>query len=103
MSTNALSRLGCIGLGSWLAQLVLIGTIGLASFAQAEVAGDECRVRTGDRPSVGLVLGGGVAANRGLRARAQQVCVSKGLTLHVPPFASSSSSMFIQSLAFDGR
>ena len=35
-----------------------------------------------------LVLGGGVAANRGLRARAQQVCTSKGLSLTVPPFAS---------------
>lgn len=35
-----------------------------------------------------LVLGGGVAANRGLRARAQEACAAAGVTLYVPPFAS---------------
>jgi N6-L-threonylcarbamoyladenine synthase len=35
-----------------------------------------------------LVLTGGVAANRGLRARAKEVCDEKGLRLHVPPVAS---------------
>lgn len=35
-----------------------------------------------------LVLTGGVAANRGLRARAAEVCAEHGITLHVPPFAS---------------
>jgi N6-L-threonylcarbamoyladenine synthase len=35
-----------------------------------------------------LVLGGGVAANRGLRARAQEVCAAKGIELFVPPVAS---------------
>jgi N6-L-threonylcarbamoyladenine synthase len=32
-----------------------------------------------------LVLTGGVAANRGLRARAAEACAEKGLSLHVPP------------------
>ena len=32
-----------------------------------------------------LVLGGGVAANRGLRARAAELCDAKGIELHVPP------------------
>jgi len=32
-----------------------------------------------------LVLGGGVAANRGLRARAAELCATKGLELFVPP------------------
>lgn len=35
-----------------------------------------------------LVLGGGVAANRGLRARASEVCASRGIELFVPPIAS---------------
>ncbi len=35
-----------------------------------------------------LVLGGGVAANRGLRARAAEVCAKRGVDLFVPPFAS---------------
>ncbi len=35
-----------------------------------------------------LVLGGGVAANRGLRARAAEACAEAGVRLHVPPFAS---------------
>ncbi|HEY6881657.1 MAG TPA: tRNA (adenosine(37)-N6)-threonylcarbamoyltransferase complex transferase subunit TsaD, partial [Polyangiales bacterium] len=35
-----------------------------------------------------LVLGGGVAANRGLRALAAERCAKKGIALHVPPFAS---------------
>lgn len=35
-----------------------------------------------------LVLGGGVAANRGLRARAAEVCAAKGIELFVPPLAS---------------
>jgi N6-L-threonylcarbamoyladenine synthase len=32
-----------------------------------------------------VVLGGGVAANRGLRARAAEACAKAGLTLVVPP------------------
>ncbi|MFW6023192.1 MAG: tRNA (adenosine(37)-N6)-threonylcarbamoyltransferase complex transferase subunit TsaD, partial [Myxococcota bacterium] len=35
-----------------------------------------------------LVLTGGVAANRGLRARARELSEARGLTLHVPPFRS---------------
>jgi N6-L-threonylcarbamoyladenine synthase len=35
-----------------------------------------------------LVLGGGVAANRGLRAHAAERCAKAGVSLHVPPFAS---------------
>jgi N6-L-threonylcarbamoyladenine synthase len=35
-----------------------------------------------------LVLGGGVAANRGLRQRAQEACTRAGIELFVPPFAS---------------
>jgi N6-L-threonylcarbamoyladenine synthase len=35
-----------------------------------------------------LVLGGGVAANRGLRALAAERCAKKGIALFVPPFAS---------------
>jgi N6-L-threonylcarbamoyladenine synthase len=35
-----------------------------------------------------LVLGGGVAANRGLRALAGERCAKKGVALFVPPFAS---------------
>ena len=34
-----------------------------------------------------LVLGGGVAANRGLRARALELATEAGVTLHVPPIA----------------
>lgn len=35
-----------------------------------------------------LVLGGGVAANQGLRARAAEACTGAAITLHVPPFSS---------------
>jgi len=35
-----------------------------------------------------LVLGGGVAANRGLRARAAERCARYGIDLYVPPVAS---------------
>ena len=35
-----------------------------------------------------LVLGGGVAANAGLRARARELCEQKGVALHVPPLKS---------------
>jgi len=35
-----------------------------------------------------LVLTGGVAANRGLRERAKQLCAEQGVELFVPPFAS---------------
>jgi len=35
-----------------------------------------------------LVLGGGVAANRGLRAEAERACRGRGIQLCVPPFAS---------------
>lgn len=35
-----------------------------------------------------LVLGGGVAANRGLRARAAEVCAARGVELFVPPVLS---------------
>ncbi len=35
-----------------------------------------------------LVLGGGVAANRGLRARCAQLCAKSGVQLYVPPIAS---------------
>ena len=35
-----------------------------------------------------LVLGGGVAANRGLRARAAERCAGEGVDLFVPPLAS---------------
>ena len=35
-----------------------------------------------------LVLGGGVAANRGLRARAAALCEDRGIELHVPPLRS---------------
>jgi N6-L-threonylcarbamoyladenine synthase len=35
-----------------------------------------------------LVLGGGVAANRGLRAAAQAACARLGIELFVPPLAS---------------
>ena len=35
-----------------------------------------------------LVLGGGVAANRGLRGRAQEACERAGIKLFVPPMAS---------------
>ena len=35
-----------------------------------------------------LVLTGGVAANRGLRAHAAEACAANGITLHVPPFRS---------------
>jgi N6-L-threonylcarbamoyladenine synthase len=43
-----------------------------------------CRARGVDH----LVLTGGVAANRGLRARAREVCDAAGIALHVPPFRS---------------
>jgi N6-L-threonylcarbamoyladenine synthase len=35
-----------------------------------------------------LVLGGGVAANRGLRAQALEACAARGIALFVPPLAS---------------
>jgi N6-L-threonylcarbamoyladenine synthase len=35
-----------------------------------------------------LVLTGGVAANRGLRALAHEACQARGVSLFVPPFAS---------------
>ncbi len=35
-----------------------------------------------------LVLGGGVAANRGLRAEAERACAKDGISLFVPPIAS---------------
>jgi N6-L-threonylcarbamoyladenine synthase len=35
-----------------------------------------------------VVLAGGVAANRGLRAKMAAECARRGLALHVPPFAS---------------
>ncbi|MFW6051633.1 MAG: tRNA (adenosine(37)-N6)-threonylcarbamoyltransferase complex transferase subunit TsaD [Myxococcota bacterium] len=42
-----------------------------------------------ERTGIGhLVLTGGVAANRGLRARAAEVCAERGVSLHVPPFRS---------------
>jgi N6-L-threonylcarbamoyladenine synthase len=43
-----------------------------------------CRMRRVPR----LVLAGGVAANRGLRARAAELCTEHGITLFVPPVAS---------------
>jgi N6-L-threonylcarbamoyladenine synthase len=43
-----------------------------------------CRVREVPR----LVLAGGVAANRGLRARAAELAAKNGIALHVPPLAS---------------
>lgn len=43
-----------------------------------------CRMRDVPR----LVLAGGVAANRGLRARAAELCAQHGIALFVPPLAS---------------
>ncbi len=43
-----------------------------------------CRTREIGR----LVLGGGVAANSGLRAAAAKLCAKHGIALHVPPLAS---------------
>ncbi len=43
-----------------------------------------CRLRGVPR----LVLAGGVAANRGLRARAAELCGQRGIDLFVPPLAS---------------
>jgi N6-L-threonylcarbamoyladenine synthase len=40
-----------------------------------------CELRAIER----LVITGGVAANRGLRARAQARCAARGIALHVPP------------------
>lgn len=46
-------------------------------------------VRAAERESVSrVVIAGGVAANRGLRARLAEVCEKRGLALYVPPFAS---------------
>jgi N6-L-threonylcarbamoyladenine synthase len=45
---------------------------------------EACRVRNVNR----LVLGGGVAANRGLRALGQLECDKRGVGFYVPPFAS---------------
>lgn len=61
-----------------------------ASFQRAVVTSlvqkslEACRVRKVPR----LVIGGGVAANRGLRALLAQECKKRGVALHVPPFAS---------------
>jgi N6-L-threonylcarbamoyladenine synthase len=61
-----------------------------ASFQRAVVTSlvhksvEACRRRKLPR----LVLGGGVAANRGLRAAAQEACARHGITLYVPPLAS---------------
>jgi N6-L-threonylcarbamoyladenine synthase len=46
-------------------------------------------VRAADRERVKrIVLAGGVAANRGLRARMSEVCARRDIALFVPPFAS---------------
>jgi N6-L-threonylcarbamoyladenine synthase len=46
-------------------------------------------VRAADREGVPrIVLAGGVAANRGLRARMAEVCARRDIALFVPPFAS---------------
>ena len=46
-------------------------------------------IRAADREGLDrIVLAGGVAANRGLRGRFAEVCERRGMTLHVPPFAS---------------
>src|SRR6185436_2111026 len=46
-------------------------------------------VRASDRERLSrIVLAGGVAANRGLRARMAEVCARRELALFVPPFAS---------------
>jgi N6-L-threonylcarbamoyladenine synthase len=61
-----------------------------ASFQRAVVTSlvqkslEACRVRKVSR----LVLGGGVAANRGLRALGQAECDKRGVRFYVPPFAS---------------
>lgn len=61
-----------------------------ASFQRAVVTSlvhksvEACRRRKLPR----LVLGGGVAANRGLRAAAQEACARHGIALFVPPLAS---------------
>jgi N6-L-threonylcarbamoyladenine synthase len=61
-----------------------------ASFQRAVVTSlvhksvEACRRRKLSR----LVLGGGVAANRGLRAAAQEACARHGIALYVPPLAS---------------
>jgi N6-L-threonylcarbamoyladenine synthase len=46
-------------------------------------------VRAADREALPrIVIAGGVAANRGLRARMAEVCGRRGIALFVPPFAS---------------
>jgi N6-L-threonylcarbamoyladenine synthase len=46
-------------------------------------------VRAAEREDIGrVVLAGGVAANRGLRARMAEICDRRGIALFVPPFAS---------------
>jgi N6-L-threonylcarbamoyladenine synthase len=45
---------------------------------------EACRVRKVPR----LVIGGGVAANKGLRAMGQAECDKRGVRFYVPPFAS---------------
>jgi N6-L-threonylcarbamoyladenine synthase len=61
-----------------------------ASFQRAVVSSlvhksvEACRVRNVSQ----LVLGGGVAANRGLRAHGLAECQKRGIGFHVPPFAS---------------
>ncbi len=56
--------------------------VAIESLVQRSIAA--CRTRNVDR----LVLTGGVAANKGLRARAAEVCAQHGIELFVPPFAS---------------
>lgn len=46
-----------------------------------------------------LVLTGGVAANRGLRARAGEECAARGVSLHVPPIASCTDNAAMIALA----
>jgi N6-L-threonylcarbamoyladenine synthase len=61
-----------------------------ASFQRAVVTSlvqkslEACRVRKVPR----LVIGGGVAANKGLRAMGQAECDKRGVRFYVPPFAS---------------
>jgi N6-L-threonylcarbamoyladenine synthase len=46
---------------------------------------DKCIAACEARGIARLVITGGVAANRGLRARAQERCAALGIELHVPP------------------
>lgn len=49
---------------------------------------DKALLACEQRGVASLVLTGGVAANRGLRERARQSCDARGISLHVPAFAS---------------